>query len=32
MTAPSRMHARLMSGERNPRYDGTNPRDAHQYK
>jgi len=25
------MHARLLSGERNPHYDGTSPRAAHQY-
>nr|WP_246590055.1 replication endonuclease [Marinobacterium ramblicola] len=31
LTAPSRMHARLKRGGKNPRYDGTTPDQAHQY-
>lgn len=30
-TCPSRMHAHLITGERNPKHDGTNPRDASRY-
>lgn len=31
LTAPSRMHARLKKGGKNPRYDGTTPDKAHKY-
>nr|WP_067286156.1 replication endonuclease [Marinobacterium profundum] len=31
ITTPSRMHARLKRGGKNPRYDGTTPDQAHQY-
>lgn len=30
-TCPSRMHSHHITGERNPKHDGTNPREASQY-
>lgn len=30
-TCPSRMHSHHVTGERNPKHDGTNPREASQY-